>query len=568
MRRSLGVKYDEKFNDVSEKDRKVMPTKQQWADIIREGRRVDAPWVSKLKPGMDIGGAIGGDNQSMRAIQALVGSLLQRPMSRASDTVRLFNTAQSLAGTVMMQLTTGIRDTTSGATIASEYLGMGNAVKGMVDAVAEYKEGQDAALRGGAYQRDVYAHQAAGVISDAAYQAVRTLRKYTGRQILDEIPKIGVYTKTYELVLSDMKQFGRSKLAAEFCSHTTLASGNPASIAEETAANVTQRVAPNYDPRALPAGMVPQTRNVLGHFMQLSSWGVARFNNWYEDTYLPAMKGKDMDRLVRGIFFGILGGAAASQIIEWLRGKKPGQLTWQEWLKLDGEEQVKEFAPTMFSLLQAQGQLGFAGDILAPAVAVASGRPTTMPDFEPAMPLVIVGGQIGRVLADFGIYASTKGEIDGYDLIDLAHELAKSMQLYRDLSSRFDGISAMDLLREEKLYEKRVKRSATTDEPIQVPLLQRRQLVGGLFSMSKSVNRADADRLRSLTPALERMAAETGYIPNAKNFRYTDSFFEDVARRRGPEFARELQAKADEEQDKAYERKQVLRGLRSLRPAK
>lgn len=568
MRRALGVKLDHHFEDHSAEDRLVQPTELQWRKMLRQGRRVNAKWMANLKPGQNLGLPLLVRNESVGDV--FLASFNETPANRIAPLDRGFNDFSQLAGSLLMETTTGIRDATFGNTELAAYVPSSALVKRWGEVVSDYAKYRDKARKAGAVRADVYRHQAADVMSKAAYKTAKTIRDVTGRQLLDEYPRVFAYHAVYEQVMSDLKNSGNSPLVDEFGEI-----GDNLSFeeqAEATAAAVVNRIAPNYDVRSLPKAWVPQTRGLVGMLTQLSTFGVARYNTWYEDHYQPAIRDGKPGRLMRSALFGVVGAAAAGALIDELFKKKPAKMSWQEWMGLSTEEQQKEFAPLLFGLIQSQGMLGIMGDLTLPLVqfgnrlATGGGPPVSFPDLgEAAIPGVIIMDQVLMTAADFVQYASSKGwKIDKYDFADLGNEFMKTAQVWRDMQGWFSD-SERDVSRERRTYERLSGKSAVTEEPIERPLMS--QIVprlGTRFSVSREFNTRQGPALQSLMPVIEERAMQGKEVRIASRD-FTDEFWQDVARRRGLNTAKAMYEKVQKQREYEPIRRDLAGRLNSVR---
>lgn len=565
MRLAFGIARDHQGVDVRKADRAIRPTKSQWGDIFREADRFGAAWAKDAKPDMELGNPLLDDNDGNA--RALLSSYSQRPTYKMTGFERGINHINQVAGSMMMQTLSGVRDISSALASTAEYMtgpGKAAAVKALAQAIVDPRGAIEKAQAGGAMQHDVFAHQGEEVVSRAVYKAVRSIRGLTGRNFLDELGKAITYNVAHDTVEWQLRNLGESPLAKEFGPTGQMSIRERA---KATAAALVQKASPSYDVRNLPAAFVPQTQNFLGHLFRLSTWGVARFNNWIVDSYLPMVRHGSFERFIASIGFGILGAAATQSLTELIRQRKPADLTWQEWMGLSSEDQQKEFAPMLFAMMQAQGTMGIASDLAAPVSKALSGKTTQLNDLSPQMPAVIMGKDIAHTLADFWLYAAQREHLDKYDMIDLAHELAKSMQLYRDLQKPLGvDTSEQEANREKAIYEGMTRRSAVTDKPLQPKAFTLGPVAGGKFSLSKAFNtRTPGAGLEELVPDLVR-AAQEGRTVNVKPNTRTLSYYQNIATREGERAGEEALLRDQQETNEDRLRKQIASGLRSLRP--
>jgi len=566
MRRAFGVKLDEKFRPVD--DSRVRPNPKQWAEIQREGKRANAPWLKTAKPTDELGEPLLARGADPLA-ETLLSSFIQQPLNRQSVATRRMNALNAAAGAVLMQTATGLRDTAFGLSELQAYVPDKSVIGAVIDSLTQYRAMADSARASGSVPNDVYRNQVAGTIGQALYTATRLARDITGRQFLDTYPRIVAHSVVKQAVLDDIKLTGKSKLFEEF---GDLTKTTPNEMAESTAAAVVNRIAPQYDARALPRQWIPQTAGLIGQLTRLSTWGVARFNTWYEDSYRPALKEKSPGRLMRSLLLGLIGAAAVNALTDELMKKKPARLTWQEWLGLSGERQQQEFAPLVFSLLQGQGTLGVLGDLMQWPVTlgnrlVTGGGPAArLPDIgQASVPLLITGQDVYRTIADFGQYMVSKGwHVDARDLTDLAWELGKSAQNVRALEGWLDRGDVADVRREVQLYQQLEDRSATTGRRLVQPLFATSGYrPGSKFSLNKAFNTRTGEDLKSLVPGLVE-AAKRGNVPKVINRDLTPAFWKELAQRRGQDVAQDIRNKVRVQQKEEGYRERLRQKLSSL----
>jgi len=567
MRRAFGVKNDHHFEDHSAEDESAWPDETQWQGIRREADRVRAPWLERLSPDMPLGMPLLVRGEHGVA-ESLLASYAEQPANRLSANMKFWNGLEQIGSALLMQTGAGVRDTTMGVAELAAYVPDAKLAKQFAEVMGDYAAKRDAARGAGAVRADVYRHQTANIVSKAAYETARFLRDITGRNILDEFPRVFAYHAVREQVMTDLRESGHSPLAEEF---GDVQAKSADEIADSTAAAVVNRIAPNYDARSLPKDWIPQTRTRLGMLTQLSTWGIARFNTWYEDHYMPALKDKNPNRLFRSLLFGTIGGAAASALLEELFKRKPSKLTWQEWMGLSTEDQQREAAPLLFSIIQTQGLLGVAGDIGLPLVQLSNramtggGPPVSVPDIgEASTPSLIIAGDMLNTTADFYNYIAQKhGNIDWKDVVDLANEYAKVSQTWRDMQG-WMGDEEKLVGRERRMYERLRGVSAVTGEKVQQPpVTMYSPRLGSKFSLSKEFNTRTGDAFQSLLPGLVD-AARGGYVPNVMNRNMRPEFWQDVINRRGEGTARSLYQLQQAQKPEEDNRRNVRAVLRSL----
>lgn len=566
MRAAFGIKRDHQGRYTYDADKKVRPTKDQWKGIFREVDRYGAKWGDTATPDMELGNPLLNDRDGNARM--FLASYSQRMPESVGAGGRAINNANQLAGAMMLQTASGVRDLSQAMASTAEYALAGEgkeaAIKALAKTIAHPFEGIEAAKRAGAMQEDVFSHQGEEVISRAVYKAIRGLRGVTGRKFADELGKAVAYNVAHDTVMHQLETHGRSPLAEEF---GPVKAKSKEELAAATATAIVERTSPSYDARNLPPYMMPQSNSFLSHLFRLSTWGVARYNNWIVDSYMPMVRSGSFERFIKSVGFGVLGAAATQSLLTYIKDRKPADLTWQEWMGLSTEEQQKEFAPMLFALIQAQGTMGIAGDLASPLVDTLSGKTARIGDLSPQMPVVIMGKDALHTAVDFYTYAGQRNwNIDKYDLIDLTHELAQSMQLYRDLQKRV-GVDTADkeAAREQHVYEQMTGRSPTTGAQLPVQPFRAPDF-GTKFSLSKSFNTRTGDALRSLMPDLVA-AAKKGQTVAVKQDERTRDYYKNLIERLGYDEAKAMYERDRAEVAEDSPRKQIASRLRSLRPA-
>lgn len=583
MRRALGVTHDAAGVNRTAEDAAYRPTKDEWKLMIDRGQRVDADWVSKLEPNMPLDQPISGRDPFGINLYA---SYTQTPLT-SSKAGRAFNTINQIAATAMMQHMSKLRNIAqSGITVVDYTLGKEAPVawRALLDSVMHPVAAVERGQKAGAIPLDVVQHEFADALSGGLYKALRGFRKWTGLNAMDMYAKSVAYNVAEAAVSAQVKRLGAdAPLLKEFANTDMLSKGgNIEALVREAAATIANHVDPQFDVRSLPGGMIPQNREFVGNLFRLMTWSVGRFNHWYTDAYLPAVTGGDKTRLLSSLFIGALGAAATQELLAWLQDKMPRDLSLGEWLRLDSEQQQKEFAPMLFGYLQAQGSMGVLGDIAYAGVRVANDRPVQQDYTRPMLPALLIGDDLRATLWDFHKYAvDEKGSYANLDLTDLMKlgvELAKVNQTIRSTLGRGDDwlperlkdeADAAKLRREERVFEETTGRSALTGEPTS-PLSVSGQVATASpnpFSLNKEFNLRKGDDFAELLPIAEQ-AARRGVTFRTDPGLRAPAFYADVAQRRGASVADLIMQQTQQKENERRLKRPIARSLNRIAGAR
>lgn len=516
---------------------------------VREGERVDADWLKRGD--LSIGNITAGDGSA----EALIASFTGRPLGGVSRSQRIYESAQTLAGSILMQTRAAVRNASQMAFSLPEYVSikeMRPALKGAMAAVMEPMKTIEAAKLAGAMQDAPLVHEAANVVYDAAYKTANGIRTLTGYNFVEEFSRGFVWNVVKNIVDYHKARGVDSPLAKEFGPKT-------GDIATETANNLVNRVLPTYDARTLPASMTPQMKSVLNSLAGLMRFSVARYNNWYEDVITPAKRG-NYGRLIKSLSFGTLGSVLTGQFMAYVFKQKPPHLTISEWLGLDDEKKLEEVAPMLFAYNQMQGTMGIAGDIASYAVNAAAGKPLQPFDMTPRTSGVIIAADMIALLANFGEYAAENGA-SVPAVLQLGLELGRlndSWRAVEGIASSEDSMDRQDR-RAVRLYEELEGVSAKTGQPKtskMISYIPPRQP----FSLAKDLNRAKVpeDYLNLIGP-LTRRTLRGIEPPNVEDPLKTPEFYGKMIGLQGEDARRRL--KKDLEELPQVEERRAFREL-------
>jgi hypothetical protein len=545
MRRFWGINEDPM--GVTHQDPDVIDRKSPaFAAAVREGERLNADWLKRGD--MSIGNVTAGDGSA----EALISSFTGRPVGGVSRSQRIYESAQTLAGSIIMQTRAAVRNASQMAFSLPEYVSVKEtlpALKGVMDTVMAPMKSIEAAKLAGAMPDAPLVHEAANVVYDAAYKTANKIRTLTGYNFVEEFSRAFVWNVVKNVVDYHQSKGVDSPLAKEFGPAT-------GDIATETANNLVNRVLPTYDARSLPASMTPQMKSTLNALAGLMRFSVARYNNWYEDVIGPAKRG-NYGRLVKSLFFGTLGSVATGEFMKYVFNQMPAHLSIGEWLGLEDKKKLEELAPMLFAYNQMQGTMGIAGDLAGYAVNIAAGKPVSVFDASPRTSAAIVGTDMAMLLFNFGQYVADNGA-SAPAIAQLGLELGRLNDSWRAVESAIGSEDAIDRQdrRAVRIYENLTRTSAKTGEPLEprrLMVIPPRQP----FSLSKDLNRATkpADYEQLFGPMLDRKLR--GIEPPAvENPLKTPAYYEQVIGLEGESARRRLRKDLEElprvEERRAY----------------
>lgn len=578
MRRAFGITADSQGNDTTALDSKHRMTNADWQDAFRAGQQVDAPWTWDATPAMYDTAAKEG--RALSANDTVAQDILASYTGRSREAGgRLFNSIQRLTSPIVMGHASKLRDITQSLSTSAEYVpSVVQMAADVAKASADLRGAAREARAAGFLERDPFAHEGWNDVSTkygplnymaaAVKKAAEGARDYLGMKHMDIASKILAFEPARAAVERELAVLGKEKspLVKEFGPPPSqLKAMSDKDIIQLTANKIADVVTPRYSAENVPHKFLPQNKDALGMMFRLMTWSIARYNNWYKHNWLAATKQQRPMRLVKSLFYGTLGGAATATLLEFLRDKKPAKLTMTEWLGLDDDTKWRELAPLVGGYIDAQGSLGVLGWAANKGIMAGYGRPAASADLDPMLPALIAGRQLFETLASFAEHGMDKGwsKLDVHDLGRLSLELASIPQTGRDIVSRLgldDRKESRDVNREVKVFEQVTGRSAKTGAPMKPPGFFFDKYRRNPFSLAKEVNEAKTlDDLLRLAPQLREERARGYELPAIQGDEKVPAFYQDVARRRGLGFARQV-AERDVEEAKRDAAKRALLG--------
>lgn len=570
MRRAFGVTNDPMGRRTVEQDMLYKPTKAEWDAIIDYGARIGAPWLKSLTPKTEFGSPISGNDPFA---VSLLASYKRQGMGRSTTMSRAAEAANQIAGSVMMMHKSKVRNILqAGSTIFEHVTGpeFEPALRGLVDSIASPAEAVRKATTAGVLEPDIMRQEVTESVAGGLYKTARAWREFFGLNAMDKYAKALAYNVAESAVRAQVKRLGKeSPLVKEFGPADTTKIKTVDQLIKDTAATISNHIDPAFDARSLPEFMIPQNRAFVGNLFRLMTWSVGRYNHWYNDVYRPAVKHGEWGKLGRSVLVAAVGAAGTQELLSFLTNKMPRDLSLAEWSKLE-EGKAEEFAPMLFSYLQAQGAMGILGDIAYAGSRLATGKSVTQDYSRPMVPLLLVGRDVFGTLLDFDSYArKEKGgyrNLDLTDLMNLGVELGKTAQTARDIVDRGDSwlpertakeVDAAKLRREQRVYEDTTGKSSVTGQ-IKDPLGINQQGAAAFspnpFSLNKEFQYRTGDSFDSLIPALEA-AAERGWSPKTQKGILDRGFYENIEMRRGGTVAERLMEQGQDTERERLQKK-------------
>jgi hypothetical protein len=193
-------------------------------------------------------------------------------------------------------------------------------------------------------------------------------------------------------------------------------------VVNYTAARITKHLQGGFDTADLPPALLRNSEGGLNQFiratMSLQRWSVSRFNNWQKGALEPAMKG-NLTPLLGGLLGAFVSAEVINQIREIITDRKPKELTWDEYLKLGGQDT----AYTLFSKVATAGYAGIASDL---AMGLIQASHKELPHgfnnmaYRAASDLAARFIQFGNAVADGSAHIGDVGELIKTILADRA----------------------------------------------------------------------------------------------------------------------------------------------------
>lgn len=285
----------------------------------------------------------------------------------------------------------------------------------------------------------------------------------------------------------------------------------PQEVIDEVANRIQKNVAGSYDGRDIPDALVTGSDDQIIRL----TFGLARYaigqTNRQLDHVVRALRNKDPITALKPLVVMALGGMATSELVDYvveeLSDKKPNDLTWAEWFRLDEPESAR----FLLSKLARANFGGYAMQLAAQAANLASGVKTYAPRAQ-ALDLVESMREHSMMLVN----KMQEEGLEGRDFLTIAHEFLKDiMQDYRLLMKRVDGDD--NGAREKRIYDRlEGDKRQVVERGRANPLLSNTRF-----------NRADTiEELRDLAPKMFRRSAQGKPVPAVENSLKDPEFYQ------------------------------------------
>lgn len=550
-RRVFNIKADPMGVDTSKTDPTTWAeAPEAWAYAVREGKRVRADWAleadEKNPPDEPIDFA--GDSANMNA---LLSSFKQA--SSPNPNLQAFSSAASAA---LMQAPTGSRDVGMSLVRAAQYAGPSAALRSSMDYIMNIPAKIQEARRAGAMPGDLLEPEMtanAKALAKGLMRSARTMRKWSGREFLDNTGRVIIYDAVKSVILEG----NGDHLVQEFGPAYTEGMSKE-EIASQTAAVLSHRASNVSDAGSLPAGMLPQSGG-LSAPLSLMRWSVAQYNTFAEDVVNPMLDGKGelgMKRFLTLMLGSIVAGSVINGLLDDLLKRKPDHLTWGEWLnvyndpKVDKATKAKEFAYAASSRAQVMGALGWVGDYLvAPATRELAGGTRWASQTDMQYPAWIVGSQIYRTIASYYNAVSNK-RTDGRDFLDFLMEMLKINQNVRVAHGAIKAMQGAEKkgLRDQSVVERVYDVNSATGRSAGLETGVGPMFRSDPFNFTRQA--MANDDLGKLEGFLEEERRKTGNVPVLDEWSQDRRYYNALERLIGEEEAkkrREVDRKMDQE---------------------
>ena len=554
LRRYFGIQQDTTGKFTGDSDPLTFKGMEGELELARrEGKKVGADWDE----GQDGGEIRIHPLSDKSAKQSIIASYTGRPLGGSMGGDKALENANTLAGAMIMQTKTGIRDFAQSIGDAFVYTNLKDgaaAVRGLIEAISNPAEGIREAKRAGAITDKPISVESAGVVSGAIYNAAHGLRSITGKNFLEEFGKSIAWHVFKEVALHQHKK-GSPDLIEEFGPNDSKMS--PEEKAEAAANTLLQQIQPDMSFRNLPDVLIPQNRRFLGALTGLMRWSVAKYNTWHENVWTPFTQGRP-ERLIKSVLLGSVFAGLTQEFLTWLSGTKPANVTFREWMNLPEGKKLEEFAPMFFAYHQAQGTFGILGDIALQGANVATGKPIARPELNPQMPAAIVGVDLLNTLYSFSKYSQEVG-INPHDLGELGMEILRINQDIRMVDNMVNKDKRPDV-RDEKMFEDIYGVSAKSGQP-KVPSAYREYLRTP-FSFGKELNRFETkEEFQRLVPGIKGRLEKGQQLPAIRHHVNDPSYYGYLQKMYGTDEAKRRLQRDQEEEAKSEGRRIILNSL-------
>lgn len=271
----------------------------------------------------------------------------------------------------LLQTLTGLKDVITSPFSSFELLNF-NELPFILKAYTQIADGFKAGIRRGVIKPNQILWQdhidTGNKFSDAANNLSRIINKVTGRDSLEHFNRAHLM-RLGQLVAESRIGANDTKFLNKFAQpnwRQLVLEGKQADVRDFAAANFVESGQGSYSIKGLP---IAAQEGILSPFLSLAKWPIERFNNWEKNVILPARNG-NIKPLLMSTLGAVLGGVAIEELTKLITGRKPQELTWEEYLGLGGQETPYKLA----ALASYSGYAGIVGDLTKSLIDLSHGN--------------------------------------------------------------------------------------------------------------------------------------------------------------------------------------------------
>ena len=143
----------------------------------------------------------------------------------------------------------------------------------------------------------------------------------------------------------------------------------------------------SYSVDYLPSWLSRADKGTLKGLLTLSRWSIERANRFQNEVVKPMAEDGNVRPLLKQMFGYALSAAGLDYLGEIILDKKPRELTFPEWFKLDTKDKQEEFGYTMASKLSLMGFGGIFSQLVNDYYSIKHGEGMFSPVNNPALRL-------------------------------------------------------------------------------------------------------------------------------------------------------------------------------------
>lgn len=344
-----------------------------------ENQAVDLAWHRTLESDPELGPLLGLKEDGRGNVYPTIDPVLGRNEDVAAALrdftgghlphAQKFEGLDRLVKTLLIQTPSQIWNIAQSGPAFGEFVRPGEikeVIKGLVRAFttdAQIKAIQRGSIRA---SRNLNPATASGV-NDILNRTADFIQGITGTEKLEQIHR--AWFDTVAKIVSDNRlRDGDIKFFDQF-GPADWQSWDANKLTDYTAARITKKAAGGYDAEELPNWLLRGSASPWKPIFTLARWSVGRSNNFVDNVIKPAKNGNILP-LLGSLTGGVLSAGTLNYIKEELTGRKPKELTWEEYFKLGGGDT----AYTILSKANTASYAGFLGMAAYSAAALYHGE--------------------------------------------------------------------------------------------------------------------------------------------------------------------------------------------------